>query len=230
MLSQKILAYLQFKEAASWAELLQLAGGKKSTLSKVLNKLEEEGMIYREIIPDKPPKAVYKPKNPVRTSAHVVELVGDADVYQAVRQRLYRNFFQIDLLPKRGPLAGFAGVPLLIDLLRTFWTDRKMDEYLDFLTRLFIQSPRLILGRPPASWVELRCAWQLAPAPKYAAPGFELNFESAWQQLYPQISEELKEELQKRGITPEKIFRWLRLFAFPISERFKLRKAGPAKL
>ena len=229
MLSQKIIAYLEYKGSARWAELLKLAEGKKSTLLKALDKLEKEGMICRVVIPDKPPKVVYKLKSPVELFVHVQELAEDEDVYQAVRRRLYRNFFQMDLLPKRGALAGLAGVPLLVDLLRTFRTDRKMDEYLDFLTHLFIQSPKLILGRPPATWVELRCAWQLTSSSKYEAPGFMFDFKEAWQRLYPQVSQELKEEMEKREITAEKIYRWLKLFAFPPSERFKLRENDPAK-
>ena len=152
------------------------------------------------------------------------ELEKEGNLRVEVRKRLYRAFFPLDLQPRRGFFHGLAVVPILLDLVKTLVPDKLANEYLDFLAELYVQAPKMMLGRRPRSWDDLRCAWMLADDIKHEAPGFLFDFKSAWDSLYRNLSDNLKRKMAERDIDKEKVFRCLKIFSFPVTERRRVSK------
>jgi len=103
-------------------------------------------------------------------------------------------------------------------------------EYLSFLARLYVFSvlklkdKRAFLEgeRTELPFTYIRAAWQIADGMKERNDCFIFDFEGAWSHFIRKISGELKRKLEEKKLTPEKIYRKLRVFSFPIAERAEL--------
>ena len=78
------------------------------------------------------------------------------------------------------------------------------------------------MGRNKLHFTYIRAGWQLADGMKERNGCFIFDFEGAWSHFIRKISGKLKWKLKERKLTPEKIYRKLRVFSFPIAERAEL--------
>jgi len=77
-------------------------------------------------------------------------------------------------------------------------------------------------GRNELPFTYVRAAWQMVDGMKERNGCFIFDFEGAWGHFIRKISGMLKRKLEERKLTPEKIYRKLRVFSFPMVERAEM--------
>lgn len=104
-------------------------------------------------------------------------------------------------------------------------------EYLEFLSKLYVGSPKRLLGDKPRNFIEIRVCWQLARPDAWRERDtrgecFQFDYPNTWKELYEKITPALRERMNKLKRNEWRTFRLLRAFSFPASERHSLAKKG----
>ncbi|MGB9960348.1 MAG: hypothetical protein ACPLKQ_07520 [Candidatus Bathyarchaeales archaeon] len=167
-------------------------------------------------------------------SAKLEDWVKDEMLEVEVTKRLHIFGAAITIQPAYGVKEAIlsAGILPVKTLISSFLYLGSIErEYLEFLSKLYVSSPKKLLGFPPRNFIEVRVCWQLARPDAWRAPDtrgecFQFDYPSTWRELYEKISPALKERMEKLGRNAWRTFRLLRAFSFPSSERHSLAKKG----
>ena len=217
-----------YKAPMSISELIQTTAMSSRTVQLWLKRLVEEGLAEKEKEKVFPFKTTFtlteKGKQQAKKLSEGFRLEGE------VERRLFRHGAALDLQPKRRTATVVLGMGFK-DMAKSYIILGSLEkEYLDFLRKLYTESPQNFLGKHPSSFLELRCAWQLVKKDGWQKPdvreGFLFDYPSAWHKFYGQLSQELKAKMAERGLTQKRIFRKLRAFSFPAVERLRLVREG----
>lgn len=124
---------------------------------------------------------------------------------------------------------GILPIKTLIASFLLLGSDER--EYLEFLSKLYLGSPKKLLGGRPKNFIEVRVCWQLAEPDAWQKPDlrgecFQFDYPSAWKELYGKLRPTLRERMEKLGRNEWRTFRLLRVFSFPQPERRNLAKKG----
>lgn len=149
-------------------------------------------------------------------------LGGGGRVERSVAKMVVFNGCLQHLHTPRSILKNVLLSPYLV--IRTFLALGKEDKaYRDFLVGLYINSVVKLLdkGREELSFQEVRCAWQLTRDVEDRREGLTFSFDEAWRNC---IDKSIKETLDEKYLTKERIFRFLKIISYPISERSAVMK------
>jgi len=237
MLSRTKLKILETcRTPCSFTQIVRAAGISKRNVATHINQLEDAGLIvkgddgkYR--LTD---KGLLRLEREINERIESMELEVSAwidsskDIYEEVEKKLHLHGSALDLRPARGFIDILLGITWK-DLIESFLTlNREDKEYLRFLSRLYVKSVKKFLGSTPdkMSFMEIRTAWRIARDMVDRREGLEFDFKSAWNKLYSDLSEELKEKMKKNNLTPERIFKKLKIFSYSILERIHMIRKG----
>lgn len=165
------------------------------------------------------------------------EWADSQELKEKVRRKLHISGFAMDLQKPRSAKSIIASGGMLAfkDLIRTFsGLTEPENEYLDFSAHLFIDSPREYLGKEDLNWLELESAWRAARPDAWRnrdrREGFDFDFPRAWKTHKKERSGELKEKMEELGLDSYEMFRGLRVFSFPLREKFKIVKENARRI
>jgi len=167
-------------------------------------------------------------------SAKVEDWVKDETLEAEVAKRLHTFGAAITIQPIYGMKeailsAGILPVKILISSFLYLGSIER--EYLEFLSKLYVGSPKKLFGGKPRNFIEVRACWQLAKPDAWREPDvrgecLQFDYSSTWRELYGKLSPALRERMEKLGRNEWRTFRLLRAFSFPSSERHNLAKKG----
>ena len=223
---------------AGFLRIVEETGMSSSTVSKYLREMMEMGEVeragdgrYRLADPD-----LVSPLHPICQSAIERKvcrefLHGKVDLLFRAERLLHARGYCLDLQPWRSLLENREVKVMLRDPAEAFLQLGRIErEYLSFLAMLYVFSVLKMKDkhafleeeRTEIPFTYIRAAWQIADGMKEQNDCFIFDFEGAWSHFTRKISGELKRKLEERKLTPEKIYRKLRVFSFPIAERAEL--------
>lgn len=237
MLSETKLKILEAcKNPCSFTQIVKAAGITKRNVATHINQLEEMGLILKGgngkyLLTE---KGTVELEREVGGRLESMELMASSwidssrNLYEEAEKRLYLHGSALDLRPPRSFIDALLGLTWK-DLLESFLVLGEKDkEYLGFLSNLYIESVKSFLGtsKQTMSFQEIRAAWQLARDVVDNREGLHFDFKSSWNTLHYELSEELKETMRKRNLTPEHIYKKLKAFSFPVLERIRMVRKG----
>jgi len=211
-----------------FSEILKKTRMSTATISKYLKIMEETGEVRKVIRNGRLAYALtpYGLKEIHKMATQVEnEVIRKLHLYGAV----------LDLRKQRSitDIVVGAGLPAIKDIVRTFAMLRRTDrEYLRFLAELYVHSVKKFIDKTEGelTYVELRAVWQVIDSNAWKEPvvkeGLHFDYINAWRRFYGNLSSELKRKMKERNLNEEKIFKKLRAFSFPASERIRLAKMG----
>lgn len=158
----------------------------------------------------------------------------DESLEVEVAKRLHVYGAALTLQPVYGEreIIFTAGFLPIKDLIRSFSAlGSEEREYLEFLAKLYVNSPRKLFGERPKSFIELRACWQLVKPNGWnnadiRGDCFAFDYPAAWKTLYWKLTSPLKDGMDKLGRDDWRTFRFLRAFSFSQPERHRLAKEG----
>ena len=220
----------------SFTQIVKAAGVSKRNVATHINQLEEAGLIikggdgkYR--LTDRG-RIELEREIGERIESAELEVSGWIDssknIYEEIEKKLHLHGSALDLRPTRSFLDILLGITWK-DIIESFIMLSKEDrEYLRFLSRLYVKSIKKFLGSTPdkMDFMEIRAAWQIARDMVDRREGLEFDFKSAWDELYNDLSEELKKKMKENNLTPERIFKKLKIFSYSILERIQMMRRG----
>ena len=220
----------------SFTQIVKAAGVSKRNVATHINQLEEAGLIikggdgkYR--LTDRG-RIELEREIGERIESAELEVSGWIDssknIYEEIEKKLHLHGSALDLRPTRSFLDILLGITWK-DIIESFIMLSKEDrEYLRFLSRLYVKSIKKFLGSTPdkMGFMEIRAAWQIARDMVDRREGLEFDFKSAWDELYNDLSEELKKKMKENNLTPERIFKKLKIFSYSILERIQMMRRG----
>ncbi|MEM0096350.1 MAG: MarR family winged helix-turn-helix transcriptional regulator [Candidatus Bathyarchaeia archaeon] len=167
-------------------------------------------------------------------SARIEDWVKDETLEVEVAKRLHTFGAAITIQPIYGMKEAIlsAGILPAKTLISSFLYLGSIErEYLEFLSKLYVGSPKKLFGEKPRNFIEVRVCWQLARSDAWRTRDirgecFQFDYPSTWRELREKISLALKERMEKLGRNEWRTFRLLRAFSFPSSERHSLAKKG----
>ena len=219
-----------------FTQIVRAAGISKRNVATHINQLEDAGLIVK----GKDGKYRLTDKGRVKLEREIAERIESAelevsrwidsskDIYEEVEKKLHLHGSALDLRPTRSFLDILLGITWK-DIIESFITLSKEDkEYPRFLSRLYVKSIKKFLGSIPdkMSFMEIRAVWRIARDMVDRREGLEFDFKSAWDELYNDLSEELKEKMKENNLTPERIFKKLKIFSYSILERIHMMRKG----
>jgi len=220
----------------SFTQIVKAAGVSKRNVATHINQLEEAGLIVK----GEDGKYRLTDRGRIELEREIGERIESAElevsgwidssknIYEEIEKKLHLHGSALDLRPTRSFLDILLGITWK-DIIESFIMLSKEDrEYLRFLSRLYVKSIKKFLGSTPdkMGFMEIRAAWQIARDMVDRREGLEFDFKSAWDELYNNLSEELKKKMKENNLTPERIFKKLKIFSYSILERIQMMKKG----
>ena len=220
----------------SFTQIVKAAGVSKRNVATHINQLEEAGLIVK----GEDGKYRLTDRGRIELEREIGERIESAElevsgwidssknIYEEIEKKLHLHGSALDLRPTRSFLDILLGITWK-DIIESFIMLSKEDrEYLRFLSRLYVKSIKKFLGSTPdkMGFMEIRAAWQIARDMVDRREGLEFDFKSAWDELYNDLSEELKKKMKENNLTPERIFKKLKIFSYSILERIQMMKKG----
>ena len=216
----------------SFTKIVRAAGVSKRNVATHINQLEDAGLIvkgedgkYR--LTD---KGLLELEREIGERIESVELEASTwidsskDIYEETERKLHLHGSALDLRPARSFIDILLGITWK-DLVESFLTLNRVDkEYLRFLSRLYIDSVKNFLGTSPnrMSFEEIRTVWRIVRGMVDNREGLKFDFKTTWDALYSGLSEELKEKMKERDLTPERIYKKLKIFSYSVLERIHM--------
>jgi len=226
---------------ARWIRLKNVTGIYDNALRKHLKGLESAGFIVKKggmwMRTSRGEKLL---REIVACEASVLEMkleIKQGGLRDMVFQRFKHTGFAAAL---QKPLGFFEAAPIISDvkdLVLTLPPSRFEDDYLWFAAELYVNSVKSFLGLEAGrlNYVELRAAWQIiglnAWRERIEEPCLIFDFPGAWCRLHMNLPDNLKKRLEELDGDKKnqrwRMFRRLKLWSFPVTERFRLLEKIP---